>query len=228
MDHARGRIAGSTCWGRSEGTVNSYKVRADSIVDSQVDSLSMHIHMEGVGGEGGWGTRDKGETTCSSPPTHRHTTHQCCLSSNPIISKLCGENKVIISIGGLNLLLFLVLASGGFSLRTPVLPSPQSRHFLTQNRSGHARTFLIAFFGAPRCFCGQANFANSAYILNLKEYFLGLFPFKELLTVFSPIAKRKLLLKIDIYRLTEAEYIHRLSLFVRKFNSAMDWISTRN
>ena len=204
----------------------------------------MHIHMEGVGG----GVRDKrpggdhvvpppppppppppGAPTCSPPPpTHTHTTHQCCLSSNPIISKLCGENKVIISIGGLNLLLFLVLASGGFSLRTSVLRSPQSRHFLTQNRYGHARTFLIAFFGAPRCFCGQANFANSAYILNLKEYFLGLFPFKELLTVFSPIAKRKLLLKIDIYRLTEAEYIHRLSLFVRKFNSAMDWISTRN
>ena len=226
MDHARGRIAGSACWGRSEGTVNSYKVRADSIVDSQLDSLSMHIHMEEGGGGGGWETGDKGETACS--PAHTHTTHQCCLSSNPIISKLCGENKFIISIGGLNLLLFLVLASGGFSLRTPVLPSPQSRHFLTQNRSGHARTFLIAFFGAPRCFCGQANFANSVYILNLKEYFLGLFPFKELLTVFSPIAKRKLLLKIDIYRLTEAEYIHRLSLFVRKFNSAMDWISTRN
>lgn len=168
MDHARGRIAGSACWGRSEGTVNSYKVRADSIVDSQLDSLSMHIHMEeGAGGGGGWETRDKGETACS--PAHTHTTHQCCLSSNPIISKLCGENKFIISIGGLNLLLFLVLASGGFSLRTPVLPSPQSRHFLTQNRSGHARTFLIAFFGAPRCFCGQANFANSVYILNLKE-----------------------------------------------------------
>ena len=189
----------------------------------------MHIHME-RGGEGrGRDKRQAGDHLFPPPThTHTHTTHQCCLSSNPLISKLCGENKFIISIGGLNLLLFLVLASGGFSLRTPVLPSPQSRHFLTQNRSGHARTFLIAFFGAPRCFCGQANFANSVYILNLKESFLGLFSFKELLTVFSPIAKRKLLLKIDIYRLTEAEYIHRLSLFVRKFNSAMDWISTRN
>ena len=187
----------------------------------------MHIHME----RGGGGVRDKrqaGDHLFPPPHTHTHTTHQCCLSSNPIISKLCGEIKFIISIGGLNLLLFLVLASVGFSLRTPVLPSPQSRHFLTQNRSGRARTFLIAFFGAPRCFCGQANFANSVYILNLKESFLGLFSFKELLTVFSPIAKRKSLSKIDIYRLNEAEYIHRLSLFVRKFNSAMDWISTRN
>ena len=177
----------------------------------------------------GEGQETRGRALVPPPPhTHTHTTHQCCLSSNPIISKLCGENKFIISIGGSNLLLFLVLTLGEFSLRTPVLPSPQSRHFLTQNRSGHARTFLIAFFGAPRCFCGQANFANSVYILNLKESFLGLFSFKELLTVFSPIAKRKSLLKIDIYRLTESEYIHRLSLFVRKLNSAIDGISTRN
>ena len=114
----------------------------------------MHIHMQ----EGGGGGRDKGQGgdhLSPPPPTHTHTTHQCCLSSNPIISKLCGENKFIFSIDGLNLLLFLVLASGGFSLRTPVLPSPQNRHFLTQNRSGHARTFLIAFFGSPRCFVGK-------------------------------------------------------------------------
>ena len=119
----------------------------------------MHIHMEEGRGGGGGGTRDKGGTTCSPP----HTTHQCCLSSNPIISKLCGENKFIISIGGLNLLLFLVLASGGFSLRTPVLPSPQNLHFLTQNRSGHGRTFLIAFFGALRCFVGK-QISLTAYI----------------------------------------------------------------
>ena len=77
----------------------------------------MHIHME----EGGGGVGDKGQGGAPRfgpppppPHTHTHTTHQCCLSSNPIISKLCGENKFIISIGGLNLLLFLVLASGGF------------------------------------------------------------------------------------------------------------------
>ena len=130
----------------------------------------MHIHME-RGGGGGEGQETSGRPLVPPTHTHTHTTHQCCLSSNPIISKLCGEIKFIISIGGLNLLLFLVLAWGGFSLRTPVLPSPQSRHFLTQNRSGHARTFLIAFFGAPRCFCGQANFANSVYILNLRVFF---------------------------------------------------------
>ena len=120
----------------------------------------MHIHMEGGGG-----VRDKrqGGDHLFLPPPHRHTTHQCCLSSNPIISKLCGENKFIISIGGLNLLLFLVLASGGFSLRTPVLPSRQSQHFLTQNRSGHARTFLIALFGAPRCFVVK-QISLTAYI----------------------------------------------------------------
>ena len=176
MDHARGRITGSACWGRSEGTLNSYKVRADLIVDSQLDSLSMHIHLE----EGGGGVRDKGQggdhlfppPTHTHTHTHTHTTHQCCLSSNPIISKLCGENKFIISIGGLNLLLFLVLASGGFSLRTSVLPSPQNRHFLTQNRSEHARTFLIAFFGAPRCFVGK-QISLTAYMFWTESLFLG-------------------------------------------------------
>ena len=122
----------------------------------------MHIHMEVVGSGGG---RHKipGGDHFPPPPPHTHTTHQCYLSSNPIISKLCGENKFIISLAGLNLLLFLVLVSGGFSLRTPVLPSPQNRHFLTQNRSGHVRTFLIAFFGAPRCFVGK-QISLTAYI----------------------------------------------------------------
>ena len=220
MDHARGRIAGSACWGRSEGTVNSYKVRADSIVDSQLDSLSMHIHMEEEEGGGGVGEGQETRGRPLVPPpthTHTHTTHQCCLSSNPIISKLCGENKFIISIGGLNLLLFLVLASGGFSLRTPVLPSPQNLHFLTQNRSGHGRTFLIAFFGALRCFVGK-QISLTAYIFwTSKSIFWGYSRSRSYWRLFSPIAKRKSVLKIDIYRLTEAEYIHRLSLFVRPF-----------
>lgn len=55
--------------------------------------------------------------------------------------------------------------------------------------------------------------------------FLGLFSFKELVTVFSPIENLKSLLKIDIYRLNQTEYIYRLSIFGRKFNSAMDWIN---
>lgn len=57
--------------------------------------------------------------------------------------------------------------------------------------------------------------------------FLGLFSFKELVTVFSPIENLKSLLKIDIYRLNQAEYIYiyRLSIFGRKFNSALDWIN---
>lgn len=55
--------------------------------------------------------------------------------------------------------------------------------------------------------------------------FLGLFSFKELVTVFSPIENLKSLLKIDIYRLNQAEYIYRLSIFGRKFNSAMGWIN---
>lgn len=125
---------------------------------------------EGGGGGEGQGTRDKGETTCSPPP---HTTHQCCLSSNPIISKLCDENKFIISIGGLNWLLLLVLASGGFSLRTPVVPSSQNGHFLTQNRSGHARTFLIAFFGAPRCFVGKQISQTTYIVWTSKSLFWG-------------------------------------------------------
>lgn len=55
--------------------------------------------------------------------------------------------------------------------------------------------------------------------------FLGLFSFKKLVTVFSPMENLKSLLKIDIYRLNQAEYINRLSIFGRKFNSAMDWIN---
>jgi len=54
--------------------------------------------------------------------------------------------------------------------------------------------------------------------------FFGAILVQGAIDVFSPIEQLKSLLKIDIYRLNEAEYIHRYLLFVRKFHSAMDWI----
>ena len=52
-----------------------------------------------------------------------HISHQCGPGSNPGVDAICG----------LNLLLVLSFASRGFSLGTPVFPSPQKPTFPNSN-----------------------------------------------------------------------------------------------
>ena len=54
------------------------------------------------------------------------TSHQCGLGAISGLGVICG----------LSLLLVLVLAPRGFSLGSPVFPSPQNQHFQIPIRSG--------------------------------------------------------------------------------------------
>ena len=73
-----------------------------------------------------------------------------------LASHQCGPGSTLGPgvICGLSLLLVLVLAPRGFSLGTPVFPSPQNQHFQIPIRSG-AHEHVLTSFQTPKCFVGK-------------------------------------------------------------------------
>ena len=72
-------------------------------------------------------------------------SRQCGLGSNLGVDAICG----------LSLLLVLSLAPRGFSLGTPVFPSPQKPTLPNSNSIWNARTRLKEFILTPKCFVGK-------------------------------------------------------------------------
>ena len=66
-----------------------------------------------------------------------------------------GSNPGVDAICGLSLLLVLSLAPRGFSLGTPVFPSPQKPILPNSNSIWNARTRLKEFILTPKCFVGK-------------------------------------------------------------------------
>ena len=71
--------------------------------------------------------------------------HQCDPGSNPSIEAICG----------LSLLLVLSLATRGFSLGTPVFPSPQKPIVSNSNSIWKTWIPLNEFIKAPKCYVGK-------------------------------------------------------------------------
>ena len=74
-----------------------------------------------------------------------------------LASRQCGpaSNLGVDAICGLSLLLVLSLAPRGFSLGTPVFPSPQKPILPNSNSIWNARTRLKEFILTPKCFVGK-------------------------------------------------------------------------
>ena len=92
----------------------------------------------------------------------RLDAHQCDPGSNPSIE----------AIRGLSLLLVLSLALRGFSLGTPVFPSPQKPIFSHSNSIWNTWTPLNWFTKTPKCFVGKQItiiFTNECYTVTSTE-----------------------------------------------------------
>ena len=74
-----------------------------------------------------------------------------------LASRQCGpgSNLGVDAICGLSLSLVLSLAPRGFSLGTPVFPSPQKPILPNSNSIWNARTRLKEFILTPKCFVGK-------------------------------------------------------------------------
>ena len=74
-----------------------------------------------------------------------------------LVSHQCGPDSTpgIYALRGLSLLLVLSFAPRGFSLGTPVFPSPQKPTLPNSNSIWNARTRLNEFILTPRCFVGK-------------------------------------------------------------------------
>ena len=86
-------------------------------------------------------------------------SHQCGPGSTPGVDAICG----------LSLLLVLSLAPRGFSLGTPVFPSPQNPTLPNSNSIWSARTRLNEFIWTPMCFVGKQAIYNFFFFYNVKE-----------------------------------------------------------
>ena len=102
------------------------------------------MNAEKQWGEGGVGSRDGAVVRALA-------FHQCGPGSIPGLDVICG----------LSLLLVLFSAPRGFSLGTPVFPSPQKPTFLNSNSIRHARAFNTQ---AP----GSGDWATTPHAIELK------------------------------------------------------------
>ena len=66
-----------------------------------------------------------------------------------------GSNPCVETIRGLSLLLVISLTPRGFSLGTPVFPSPQKPTLPNSKFILNARTRLNEFIRTPKCFVGK-------------------------------------------------------------------------